>query len=58
MKERRKLPTGEWIWQEVEPWPRPAAPTVYAADEPEWSGLYDAQGHKLIRERRPFGFRR
>lgn len=33
-------------------------PTIQVLeDEPGWSGLYDAHGHKIYRERHPVGFR-
>lgn len=32
--------------------------TIMDDDAPVWSGIYDARGNKLMRERGPFGFRR
>lgn len=31
--------------------------TVFEPEEPEWSGLLDAQGNRMVREREPIGFK-
>lgn len=37
----------------------PRTMQVHEPDDPDrdWSGLFDANGNKLMRERKPFGFR-
>lgn len=37
-------------------WHLYGVPTVDERPDPEWSGLYDAEGRKLYRPREPLGF--
>jgi hypothetical protein len=41
----------------LNPWTPPQpTPEVESENQPQWSGLYDHTGRKLIRERNPVGF--
>lgn len=55
MKQRKP---AAW-WDEEDAWPveQPRLEVIEDAEEDRWSGLYDAKGRKLMRQRQPIGFR-
>lgn len=61
MKPRRPRQPGRAWWQDEDdfaPYEPPPSITVHEDDESRWTGLYDAKGEPIMRERRPIGFGR
>lgn len=59
MKPRRPRQPGRAWWQDEDdfaPYEPPPSITVHEDDESRWTGLYDAKGEPIMRERRPIGF--